>query len=198
MGESKIISYCLLWIALSIPSNPLAYNVSNCLTSKASSYVGIVEKGGNNQGFSNLEFEKDIKEVGWGKGQAWCSYFVMLLFKKCSIPNDITGWSPSTYNKKDVIFTDKEFKTTYSSGDLLVLSLSYDKFKKNPARYKGIGHTGVVIDIRENAIVSIEGNTNDAGTRDSRTGDGVYKKIRPLTKNINITRWGKQNIQQPC
>ena len=198
MGESKIISYCLLWIALSIPSNPLAYNVSNCLTSKASSYVGIVEKGGNNQGFSNLEFEKDIKEVGWGKGQAWCSYFVMLLFKKCSIPNDITGWSPSTYNKKDVIFTDKEFKTTYSSGDLLGLSLSYDKFKKNPARYKGIGHTGVVIDIRENAIVSIEGNTNDAGTRDSRTGDGVYKKIRPLTKNINITRWGKQTTQQPC
>ena len=29
------------------------------------------------------------------------------------------------------------------------------------------------------------------GMRDSRTGDGVYYKIRPLTKNLHITRWKK-------
>ena len=190
MGESKIISYCLLWIALSIPSNPLAYNVSNCLTSKASSYVGIVEKGGNNQGFSNPEFEKDIKEVGWGKGQAWCSYFVMLLFKKCSIPNDITGWSPSTYNKKDVIYTDGKFYKSFNDGDVLIMTLSYTNMY-NTGRYKGIGHTGIVDKIGQYSIRTIEGNTNEQGMRDSRTTDGVYYKIRPLTKKIHITRWAK-------
>ena len=197
MGANKIIPYCLLWVALSIPCNPLASDVSNVVTVSLS-YKGIVERNGNNQGFSDPVFEADMKSVGWMRGQAWCAYFVKLVLKKCDIENTISGWSPSSYNKKDVIYTDKEFKTTYSKGDVLILSLSYDKFKNSSGRYKGIGHTGVVIEIKETSLVSVEGNTNDAGTRDSRTGDGVYKKVRPLSKNTHITRWKKETLQQPC
>jgi len=178
----------------------LASHVSNCVISKSLSYKGIMEKGGNNQGFSDSLFQQDMKSVGWAKGQAWCAYFVKLVLNKCSIPNSISGWSPSSYNKQDVIYTDKEFKNSYSPNDVLILSLSYDKFKNNKGRYKGIGHTGIVVEIKQSSLVSIEGNTNDAGTRDSRTGDGVYKKIRPLSKNTHITRWKKEKetLQQPC
>jgi len=42
------------------------------------------------------------------------------------------------------------------------------------------------------SVRTIEGNTNEQGMRDSRTRDGVYYKIRPLTKQLHITRWGKR------
>jgi hypothetical protein len=41
-------------------------------------------------------------------------------------------------------------------------------------------------------VQTIEGNTNEFGERDSRIGDGVYKKIRPLNRSIHITRWKKR------
>jgi len=70
------------------------------------------------------------------------------------------------------------------------MTLSYSHFRKTK-RYKAIGHTGIVDKIGQHSVRTIEGNTNEQGMRDSRTRDGVYYKIRPLTKNIHITRWGK-------
>lgn len=79
----------------------------------------------------------------------------------------------------------------FSDKDVLVMTLSYNS--TNRARYKGIGHTGIVDKVAKYSVRTIEGNTNDQGMRDSRTGDGVYYKIRPLSKNLHITRWKKTN-----
>ena len=91
-------------------------------------------------------------------------------------------------NKKDVIYDDGKFLKSYSEGDVLIMTLSYNDRK---GRFKNIGHTGVVVKVGKTSVRTIEGNTNDLGMRDSRTGDGVYVKIRPLNKSIQITRWAK-------
>jgi hypothetical protein len=113
------------------------------------------------------------------------------MLNECDVQNTITGWSPSAYNRKDVIYTDGKFIKQYQQDDVLVMTLTYSKFKND--RFKGIGHTGIVDKLSKHSVRTIEGNTNINGTRDSRTGDAVCVKIRPLTKNIHITRWGKTN-----
>lgn len=161
----------------------------NCVVSKATLDIGVDEKGGNNNGFTDWDFELKLRASGWKKGQAWCAYSVVAWLNDCGIKHTITGWSPTSYNKNDVIFTDGEFKSSFHKDDVLVFSLSYDKFKSDKSRFKAIGHTGVVKRLYKSSVVTIEGNTNDLGDRDSRSGDGVYLKRRPLTRNTHITRW---------
>jgi hypothetical protein len=156
----------------------------------AGSFIGIVEKGGNNKGFTDPYFRKLMEKQGWRPGYAWCSFFVMGVLDECNVPHTITGWSPTAYNRKDVIFTNGKFVQSYSPNDVLVMTLSYGD-KNNKARYKGIGHTGIVELVGKYSVRTVEGNTNDRGTRDSRTGDGVYRKVRPLSRNLHITRWKK-------
>jgi hypothetical protein len=89
------------------------------------------------------------------------------------------------------VFDGGKFLKSYKEGDVLVMTLSYTSMY-NTKRYKGIGHTGIVDKIGKYSVRTIEGNTNEQGMRDSRTRDGVYYKIRPLSKNLHITRWKKQ------
>ena len=162
-----------------------------CVRATAASFVGVREKGGNNMGFNDRALLVIMKQQGWLPGYAWCSFFVMAMLDECGIPHTITGWSPTAYNKKDVVFTEGKFVKSYSDSDVLVMTLSYSKDYNK--RYKGIGHTGIVDKVAKYSVRTIEGNTNDQGMRDSRTGDGVYYKIRPLSKNLHITRWKKSN-----
>ena len=181
---------CILLCCVSFCSVPA--NDGYCVRQTAQSYVGVHEVGGNNNGFSDKPMQQAMAAQGWLPGYAWCSFFVMAVLDKCNVPNTITGWSPTAYNKKDVIYTDGKMQQMHSAGDVLVMTLSYNQFKGSN-RYKGIGHTGMVDKVNEHSVRCIEGNTNAGGTRDSRTGDAVCVKIRPLTKNIHITRWKKSN-----
>jgi hypothetical protein len=176
---------------------PALGNPYNCPVQEAINDIGINEKGGNNQGFTSWEFELALREKGWKKGQAWCAYTAIKWLDDCGVNHTITAWSPTSYNKKDVVFTDSEFKQKFHKDDVMTMSLSYDKFKNNHTRFKAIGHVGIVKRLYKSSVVSIEGNTNDAGDRDSRAGDGVYQKRRPLTRNTHITRWQKYNQSIP-
>lgn len=192
MAKIKAILISLFWTFCSLYSYSVPSDAHDCVIATASYYVGTMEKGGNNKGFDDSSFERSMRLVGWYPGAAWCSFAVKMFLNSCGVPNTITGFSPSSYNKKDVIYTDGEFKQTYKDKDVLIMSLSYEKFRNVKARYKAIGHTGVVLEIGSHSITTIEGNTNDLGTRDSRTGDGVFRKKRPLNKKIHITRWKKE------
>lgn len=191
MAKNKVISICLLLILSVIPLYSVVANDGYCVRVTANSYVGVREKGGNNRGFTDRGLKNMMADVGWKPGYAWCSFFVRAMLDECGIASTVTGWSPTAYNKKDVIFTNGRFYQSFSSGDVLVMTLSYSKFK-NTSRYKAIGHTGIVDAVGKYSARTIEGNTNDAGARDSRGGDGVYVKIRPLNKSIHITRWKKR------
>ena len=161
-----------------------------CLIETSDEFIGVTEKGGNNRDFTNKELKQMLVDAGWKSGSAWCSFMVKGLLDHCDIPNNITGWSPTSYNKKDVIYTNGEFKQKYKNNDVLVMSLSYNKFKNDKSRYKAIGHTGIIEKVRETNVITREGNTGDDGGRD---GDGFYKKVRPLSKNLHITRYGIKN-----
>ena len=189
MAKNNLIRLCLLWFALSIPVYSVADNDGYCVRATAASFVGVREKGGNNQAFGDKELQKMMAAVGWKPGYAWCAFFVRAILDECGIENNITGWSPTAYNRKDVIYTDGRFFQSFRDGDVLVATYTYQNFRKS--RYKGIGHTGIVDRVGDHSIRVIEGNTNEQGMRDSRSRDGVYVKIRPLSKNTHITRWKK-------
>jgi hypothetical protein len=172
-----------------LPIHIVADNDGYCVRATAASFVGVKEKGGNNQGFTDKELQVLLYKQGWRAGSAWCAFFVKAMLFECGIENTITGWSPTAYNKKDVIFTDGKFYKSFNDGDVLVATYTYQNFRNS--RFKGIGHTGIVDRIGEHSIRTIEGNTNEQGMRDSRSRDGVYVKIRPLSKNTHITRWKK-------
>jgi hypothetical protein len=161
-----------------------------CIMETSDKFIGVTEKGGNNKDFNNKKLKQMLIDAGWKPGLAWCSFMVKGLLDYCDVPNKVTGWSPTSYNKKDVIYTDGEFKQKYKHNDILIMSLSYNKFKNDKTRFKGIGHTGVIEKIREINIVTREGNTGDDGGRE---GDGFYRKVRPLNKNLHITRYGTKN-----
>jgi hypothetical protein len=189
MEKNKVVFYCLFFLFAIIPVYPVVANDGYCVRATSEYYVGVREKGGNNNGFTSRELQREMTKAGWRPGYAWCSFFVKAVLDACGVQNSITGWSPSAYNRKDVIYTDGRFKKSFSNGDVLIFTLSYQKFLGK--RYKGIGHTGVVDWVGKYSVRTIEGNTNDQGMRDSRTGDGVYIKIRPLNSSLHITRWGK-------
>ena len=189
MAKGCFISVALCILLCCIPVCCTHADDGYCVRVTASSFVGVKEKGGNNKGFNDAALQVLMKQEGWLPGYAWCSFFVMAMLNECGVPNTITGWSPTAYNQRDVIFTDGKFKQPYNDKDVLVMTLSYSEFKRK--RFKGIGHTGVVDRIGKYSVRTIEGNTNEQGMRDSRSRDGVYYKIRPLTKNLHITRWGK-------
>jgi len=164
-----------------------------CLEELSDSFLGTREIG-KNEDFTNPQLKELLIEAGWKKGLAWCSFMVKGLLDHCNIPNTITGWSPSSYNKKDVIFTDGSFKKEYSEGDIIVMSLSYNKFKNNKSRYKGIGHTGIVRSIGTQSVTTDEGNTSEQPSDINQDRDGQFytRRIRPLTSNVHLTRWKKE------
>ena len=130
MAKNKALLVGLLWIALCIPSYTLVGNDGHTVRVIARKYIGVTEKGGNNKGFTDKGLQAEMAERGWRPGYAWCSFFVKTVLDLADIPNTVTGYSPSSYNHDDVIFTNGRFKTKdYNSDDVLVMSLSYSKFR---------------------------------------------------------------------
>lgn len=140
-----------------------------------SSQIGVRELTGKNDG---PEVEMYLKTVGLGKGYSWCSAFVKWSLDEAEIPNKINAWSPTAENKKNIIYQARRFVAEPEPGDVFTIWFP---------RMKRIGHTGF-FDGRQNEtiIVTVEGNTNEAG---SREGDGVYKKYRSLKTIHSISRW---------
>ena len=190
MAKGGVISCCLLSVFLFLSTNHLHADDGYCVRVTAAAYVGVKEKGGNNKGFTDAEFRELMIASGWKIGYAWCAFFVKAMLDECGIQNNITGWSPTAYNRNDVVYDGGKFVKSFKDSDVLVMTLAYGSLK---GRYKNIGHTGIVDKVGKYSVRTIEGNTNDQGMRDSRSRDGVYYKIRPLGKNIHITRWKKGN-----
>ena len=133
----------------------------------AQSQLGVEEmpKGSN----SGPQVDTYLKSVGLGEGFAWCMSFVYWCVseacKKTGHQNLLTktGGVLVQYNKcKDL------HVTTPQPGDIFIMDFG-----------KGVGHTGIVTKVLLNGnLETIEGNTNDDG---SREGYEVCKRIRKTT-----------------
>jgi len=145
------------------------------LTTLYTSYIGVRERTGNNDG---PEVEEFLSHEGLGKGYAWCAAFVSFCLDSAGFKNTITAWSPTAHNRKALIYTNGKFVGTPEPGH--VFTIYYPKKKR-------IGHTGFFDGwASKNITQTVEGNTNG---KKSREGDGVYVILRPINTIHSISSW---------
>lgn len=143
---------------------PLATNILKI----ANNQIGVVETPiGSNGG---PEVEIYLKSVGLGKGHPWCMALVYWCAQQASVQTGVvnplkkTGGVLAQWNGIDV----KYKKAVPQKGDIFIMDLG-----------KGQGHTGFVTKVLPSGkIETIEGNTNDNG---SREGFKVCKRMRQIS-----------------
>ena len=165
MAKNNYILLCFLFaFVISCTSIKCADNRS-LVKEKYTSFLGVREATGHNDG---KEVEQFLKAVHSQKGSAWCAAFVCYVLNACSIANPMSAWSPALFNQ-NVIYKRGGLKNkTPCAGD--VFGLYFNNLKR-------VAHVGFVDKWTNQYVITVEGNTNEAG---SREGDGVYRKRRPV------------------
>lgn len=142
------------------------------------SQLYVRELTGNNDG---TEVEEYLLSVGLGKGYPWCAAYTTWGLDQCLIPNPQSAWSPNWAKNKDVIWSQSLVKQRKmripKSGD--TFTLFYNSLNR-------VGHVGFILEEKEDYFITIEGNTNIAG---SRAGIGVFKRKRDKRKIYRITNY---------
>ena len=128
--------------------------------------IGWREEPGN----SGPVVDKILASVGLeGTGAPWCAAWVVYIgdetFGKNQNPFPRSAWSP------DFVKDPKWDRGRGQTPDRA------DAFGIYFQSLKRVAHTGIIEKVEGKWAVTIEGNTNDDG---SREGDGVYRKRRPL------------------
>ncbi|OJH12419.1 amidase [Flavobacterium psychrophilum] len=120
----------------------------------AISQIGVEEmpKGSN----AGPEVEIYLKSVGLGQGYSWCMAFVYWCVNQSAVktgfknPLKKTGGVMDQYNSRPLLCAHLP-----QAGDVFIMDFG-----------KGLGHTGIVEKVIEKTIYTIEGNTNDDGSRE--------------------------------
>jgi hypothetical protein len=137
--------------------------------------LGVRERGSSNSG---PEVDQYLKIVGLKPGYPWCMAFVYWCYDKAAtatgVPNFLIRtagvmhqWNEQQPIRKIVL--DKVLKKPAIIQPGAVFIMDYGK---------GTGHTGLVEKIEGTYISTVEGNTNDEG---SREGFEVCRRTRKLT-----------------
>jgi hypothetical protein len=139
----------------------------------ARTQLGVREATGHNDGAA---VESYLRAVSLGKGYAWCQAFVYWCFNQAAKALGVENPTAKTAGVLDHWTKTKGLKTkSPQPGDVFIMDFGGGK-----------GHTGFVKEVKGNMIVTVEGNTNDAN---SREGDGVYERMRPISSCIGFIRY---------
>ena len=141
--------------------------------------IGVREKGFN----AGIQVEKYLRYAGLAAGQPWCAAFVCWALGEAGIANPRSGWSPALFPASKIIW-QRGGQAAQSAG----------KVQPGPADVFGIyfpekgriAHVGFIESRQGDWLLTIEGNTNEAG---SREGDGVYRKRRALSSIYRVVRY---------
>ena len=148
----------------------------------AKSYVGQKEIPPN-KGFEDKDFEQKMRKAGWWASAAWCVIFTKLVWKEAykavysdSMDDQMLTVILSTIssnikpNSQDTIKQVEKFKDFVLSKEPVVGSIVI--WRKTATS----GHAAIVVKvINSKTIETVEGNTNEEG---SREGDQVALKKR--------------------
>ena len=138
----------------------------DALLTAARATLGIHEEGGNNRG---PRIDDWLYAVGCPTGQPWCAAYVYAMHAIASKALGVVNQCPRTASSHAMwTMTDPNKRSRLPApGDVFVLDHSGDP-------NTGPGHVGIVELVTPDGetIVSIEGNTNAAG---SREGNQVAK-----------------------
>jgi hypothetical protein len=137
------------------------------------SQIGVKEATNKNDG---PIVEMYLKSTGLGPGHPWCAAFIHYGLNYVGVRNTINAYSPTAFDKKRAVWFNNKMLSEPRPGDVGTL---YYQSKKRIAHAFFYDKR-----INTNIFESVEGNTNDAGSRD---GDGVYKKKRSFHSTYAIT-----------
>lgn len=132
--------------------------------------LGVRELSGNNDGPRVAAY---LSYVHVPEGSAWCAAFVSWVFGQAGYPAPRTAWSPALFPLS---------KRTKEIRPAMVFGIYFSHLKR-------IAHCGLVEGQDGDWLITIEGNTNRAG---SREGDGVYRKRRHLKAVKYFADWMKR------
>jgi hypothetical protein len=130
---------------------------------KAVSQIGVQEIPKNSN--AGPAVEKYLKSVGLGKGYAWCMAFMYWCAKEAATELNVVNPLKKTAGVLAMWNASPHLRVQNPvPGDIMILDYG-----------KGLGHTGIVEKVVGSNIHTIEGNTNDEG---SREGFEVCRRIR--------------------
>ncbi|MBB6237538.1 hypothetical protein HDC90_002160 [Pedobacter sp. AK013] len=133
----------------------------------AKNEIGVHEVSGHNDGPRVVAY---LHYAGAEEGSPWCAAFVSWVFGQAGYAAPRTPWSPALF---------PQGKRTAQINPATVFGIYFSHLKR-------IGHCGLVERQQGDWLITIEGNTNIAG---SREGDGVYRKRRPLKAIRYFADW---------
>lgn len=146
---------------------------TECILTNAQSQIGVREQTGNNDG---LDVEKYLYSVGLQRGNPWCAAFCAWTYEQCGIKHPYSGYCPDWFKAL----------TIYLRNNTVTADLRGCVFGIWFREKKRIAHVGLIESVEGDYFVTIEGNTNDAG---SREGDGVYRKKRLIKQVYAVRTW---------
>jgi hypothetical protein len=149
--------------------------LQNQIIATANKYVGMQEIKGN-MGWTSEAFEEKMIATGWGETQAWCAYFTELVFSEVYDPvglaKDLDRYFSGSARRTLSKFAEAE---GWETGTVPVPgAVAIWKLVKS-GKDKWQGHAGIVTNVLDSYMETVEGNTNAGG---SREGDVVAKKTR--------------------
>lgn len=131
------------------------------------SQIGVKETTGNNDG---PQIKAYLRVTGLAEGHPWCAAFLAWCFREAGIKANRSAYSPAWFPNARITRKPK-------SGD--VIGIYFRQLKR-------IAHVGFWHRDDGSFIITVEGNTNDAG---SREGNRVAKKRRLKRQIRAITNW---------
>lgn len=130
------------------------------LLDTALTQLGVKESPGTPN--SGPQVDKYLASVGLGPGYAWCMAFVYWCAREAGVANQLvkTGGVLRQWNERR-----HQLGVSWPApGDIFIMDYG-----------KGTGHTGIVERVEGDVLHTVEGNTNDEG---SREGYEVCRRTR--------------------
>ena len=127
--------------------------------------------------------EEPVNRTKYGKftmadGLPWCGSFIMWVFNKANLKVPHCVSTPVGAQK----FKDQNrWSETPERGYIAFMDFPHDGVDR-------ISHVGVVIDVKKDSVITVEGNTS--GTGDQRNGGMVMIKERSTGKGSPIVGYG--------
>lgn len=118
--------------------------------------------------------KKYLNSVGLGEGYAWCMAFVYWCVQEVCSDYQATNALLKTGGVLKQWTSRAELRvSTPQAGDIFIMDFG-----------KGLGHTGIVIEVQGDSIVSIEGNTNVQASREGYIVAQKKRKISSINKGF--------------
>lgn len=166
----------LILLVLSLCAGTVDADNISCIKACYEGELGVREVGGNNQG---EDVGKYLASTGLDQGYAWCAAFINWCLESCGVDGPKkAAWSPSWFPDRKTAYQRGETEFYHpSAGDVFGIYFSSKE---------RIAHVGFIDKWKAEYAITVEGNTNEAG---SREGDGVYRKRRPHRTIYKVANW---------